>query len=131
MPPSPQPHRREAPALARAVTPARPTPTVCRAALSASAAVSPARSTRLYTNPPVTVGRTGAVQSFTFPEIAGGGAISYGSGPCTVFLPYNVGRIFISAADFVKFLTKSHMIHGPSPSTRARAISAALASTAN
>ena len=40
VPQSPQPHRREAPALARAVTPARPTPTVCRAALSASAAVS-------------------------------------------------------------------------------------------
>jgi hypothetical protein len=39
VPQSPQPHRREAPALARAVTPARPTPTVCRAALSASAAV--------------------------------------------------------------------------------------------
>jgi hypothetical protein len=40
VPRSPQPHRREAPALARAVTPARPAPTVCRAALSASAAVS-------------------------------------------------------------------------------------------
>jgi hypothetical protein len=40
VPQSPQPHRREAPALARAVTPARLTPTVCRAALSASAAVS-------------------------------------------------------------------------------------------
>jgi hypothetical protein len=40
VPQSPQPHRREAPALARAVTPARPAPTVCRAALSASAAVS-------------------------------------------------------------------------------------------
>jgi hypothetical protein len=40
VPQSPQSLRREAPALARAVTPARPTPTVCRAALSASAAVS-------------------------------------------------------------------------------------------
>ena len=42
-PQSPQPSRREAPALARADTPTRPAPTVCRASPSASAAGSPRR----------------------------------------------------------------------------------------
>ena len=36
------------------------------------------------------------MQSFTFPKVAGGDTIYYGSGPCTVIFPYNVGRIFIS-----------------------------------
>jgi hypothetical protein len=49
------------------------------------------------------------VQSFTFPKTAGGDAIYYGGGPCTVFFPYNVGRILSQDGDSVKFLVKSHV----------------------
>ena len=73
------------------------------------------------------------MQSFTFPKIAGGDAIYYGGGPCTVFFPYNVGRILSRDGDSVKFLVKSHVESRavPSSSPRPRALPAALASAAN
>jgi hypothetical protein len=57
VPQSPRPHRREAPALARAVTPVCPTPTAYCASPSASAADSLAGSgpDRLYTYSPATL----------------------------------------------------------------------------
>jgi hypothetical protein len=75
---------------------------------------------RLYTDSPTTLGSIDVVQSFTFPKTAGGDAIYYGSGPCTVFSPYNVGRILSQDGDCVKFLVKSHVGSRavPSPSPR-------------
>ena len=107
MPQSPQPPRRKAPALARAVTPARPTPTVC---LQPSPPQRPSPGTgpvRLYTDSPTTLGSSDVVQSFTFSKIARGDAIYYGSGPCPVFSPYNVGRMLTQDGDSVKLLVKS------------------------
>lgn len=46
------------------------------------------------------------MQSFTFSKIAGGDTIYYGGGPCTVFFPYNVGRILSQDGDSVKFVRK-------------------------
>ena len=97
MPQSPQPCRREAPALARADTSAHPTPTAYRASLSASAAGSMAGSgpVRLYTYSPTTTTKELVDQTFVFLKSREGDTIYYVSGPRTITFPYNVGRFFI------------------------------------
>jgi hypothetical protein len=133
VPQSPQPHRREAPALARAVTPARPTPTVCRAALSASAAVSrdgPGSPLHRLSDHP-REHRCRAI--LHFPKNRRGGRDLLWRWSVHGLFPIQCGPHFISGRGLCEiFGEKSHGSRAvPSPSPRPRALPAALASAAN